>query len=278
MNKKFLWVAVLLGVLVGVSVSAETEREGAKVRTVATSTTIKAKSEVKAKLENARIEKLQGKAVKEIDRRVEGLVKLTTKVSAMRKVSTTTGETIASLVQAQIDSLNNLKIKISADTELTALKTDIEAINKSYRIYGLVLPLGQLLATADKINSTADAINALGAKLAVRIEVAKVAGSDVTILVATLTDLQAKTASAKASALAAVASVSGLKADQGDETVFRANKQALKDAHVKIKSGEADLRAAKKDANTIVVGLKKITIENRAEERGESQATSTDNQ
>ena len=119
----------------------------------------------------------------------------------------------------------------------------------------VIIPQGRVSATADEINTTADLLATLSAKLQTRITAAQTAGKDVSALTALLTDMNAKIADAKTQADAAVALVAMLTPDNGDKAKMDANNQALKDARAKIKAGLADLEAARKDAHSIIQAL-----------------------
>src|SRR5690242_2276480 len=67
------------------------------------------------RLTNA-LERLKGKADKEIDRRVTGLTHLVDVINKIKRLSTDQKTSLAAQVQEQITSLNTLKTKIDADT------------------------------------------------------------------------------------------------------------------------------------------------------------------
>jgi hypothetical protein len=205
------------------------------------------------------------KAVREIDRRIEGLNKLITNLQSMKKVSTTTKTTLTATVHAQITSLTALKSQLTAtSTATTTLAANIQSITQAYRIYAMVIPQVQILATADKVLTTSDTLTTLSAKLQAKITEAQATGSTTSAngssTSSAIADLNAKIADAKVQANAAITLVSGLKADNGDEAVLQANKKALKDAREKIRIGERDLKDAAKDAKNIVKLLKKMNI------------------
>jgi hypothetical protein len=75
-------------------------------------------------------------------------------------------------------------------------------------------------------------------------------------LSATLADYNAKIADAKVQANAAVSEVANLKPDNGDTSIQQSNTAALKDARSKTQAAQQDIVAARKDAETIVKGLR----------------------
>ncbi len=243
-----------------------------KTRPVSAEARNEVKTQVKVEVQTERIARGKSHADEEINRRIKALTELKTRVAAMVRVSAAVKATIAAQVDSEISALTSLKAKIDADTEITVLKTDIQSITKSYRIFALIIPEGQIAVMADKIKATADTLSFLGIKLAVRIAAAKTAGKDVTVSEAALADLNVKVADAKVQADAALAITASLTPDNGDEAKFQANKKALMDARVKLRAGEADLKAAHKDAREIVVSLKK---EMKVKEKDENEASST---
>ncbi len=212
----------------------------------------------------ARMTTAQEHGDKEIDRRVTALTELKTRIQGMAKLAGQVKDTISSSIDAQINTLAQLKAKIDADTELATLKIDIKSITESYRIYMLVIPQGHITVAADRIKTTADVGSALHDKLSARIDAAGTAGKDVTALKTTLTDMQAKIADANAQADAAVTLVATLTPDNGDKEKQTANNQALKDARAKIKAAMQDLIAARKDAGSIVKALAAFNLEGGA--------------
>lgn len=203
-----------------------------------------------------RIQLIKTRAGEEIDRRITALNTLTTRIGYLKRVSDAVKSSISSTAQTQITELTALKAKIDADTDLATLRTDVKSITASYRIFVLVIPQGHLLAAADRINTIADSLTAIGGKLQTRISDAQSAGHDVSALQTALTDFNAKVADAKTQAAAAISAITGLTPDQGDKTKLQANQAALKNARALIKTATQDLDAARKDARTIMQGLK----------------------
>lgn len=206
------------------------------------------------------IEARKARATAEIDRRVASLNKLEARVTAMVRVSDATKASLKATIDAQIKVLTDLKAKIAADTDEATLKADIQSITKSYRIYMLVMPQGTILAAADRVATTADLMTTLDTKLDARITDAATAGKDVTALKSASVDLKAKLEVAKTAAADAVTLSATLKPDNGDATIMASNKKAMDDARAKIKVAQDALKAARKDAETIVKGLKDFNI------------------
>jgi hypothetical protein len=166
-----------------------------------------------------------------------------------------------------------LEAKINADTDPAVLKTDIESITKSYRIYALVIPQGAVLASADRLLMLADSLTALNAKLQTRITAAQTAGKNVSALQTLSADMVAKIADARVQAQAAITLTSSLTPDNGDQAKFEANKKALQDARTKLHAGEKDLKDARKDAGDITKGIKSFHL--KASGTASTTATTT---
>lgn len=203
-----------------------------------------------------RMTRLVGKADQEIQRRIDGLNKLLSRIQGMQKITDADKTVLTNNVQGQITDMTNLKSKIDADTDLQTLISDVKSITKSYRIYALVIPQGAIIAAADRVKNIADIMSTLGGKLQTRIASAQSAGRDVAALQSALSDFNAKIADAQAQAQAALSEIAGLAPDQGNQSVMQSNKAALQDAKKKIQAAQQDFVAARKDAVAIVKGLK----------------------
>jgi len=208
--------------------------------------------------EATRAERAKDKGEQEIDRRVTALNALMARVNEMTKITDQIKTNIKTNIQNQIDGFVALKAKIDADTDLATLKTDVQSITQSYRIYILVMPQARITAAADRMATIINMMASVGTKLQARINSAKAAGSDTTALEAALTDLGKKLTSAQSHAQAAVTAIAPLVPDQGDKTVQAKNDAAIKTAQGEIKAGTQDLVDARKDIATIISGLGKL--------------------
>lgn len=212
----------------------------------------------------ARIAKGKERAEQELDRRIKALNALNVRINKLVRLSADQKASLSSGIQSQISILNDLKTKISTDTDIDTLKTDIKSITQSYRIFMLIIPQGHIVSMADVINTTADMITAFGVKLQERITLAQNAGKDTTALTALLTDLNSKTADAKTQAGLAVSLTANLKPDNSDQTVMKSNNNALSSAREDLKTARLDLQTAREDGRKIIVGLKAMKISGAA--------------
>ncbi len=198
---------------------------------------------------------IQARAAKEIDKRIEDLNALKTRIAGMKRLTSDAKATMTATITTEISVLTSLKTKISTETG-EALKTDAKSITGSYRVYMLVMPQARIIVAADKELSIADMMATLSGKLQTRISAKASAGADVTALQKSLTDMNAKIADAKVQAQAAITLVANLTPDQNDKTKMEANKKALTDARAKLKAAHEDLKDARELALSIVVTLK----------------------
>ncbi len=194
----------------------------------------------------------------EITRRIAALNDLNTRIQAMQKVTDAFKAGISASITNEVNTLTTLKAKIDADTDLATLKTDIQSITGSYRVFALVLPQGRIAAAADREVELVSMMSTLGAKLQARITTAQQGGATTTALTAALTDMAAKLQDAQTQAEAAVTASASLLPDGGDKTKMASNDAALKQARADLKTAQTDLAAARKDVTTIVSGLNKL--------------------
>ncbi len=225
----------------------------------------------------AQMKRMMERANKEIDNRIAGLTKLSIRIQGMKKVTDAAKTNLKATIDNEIVTLAALKTKIAADTDAETMRTDLQSITKAYRIYALIMPQIAIMTAADRANTIADAMTTLSKKLSDRIAAAGSGGNNVTALQTTLSDMNTKIADATAQAQSAIKEVSALKADNGDQTIFDANKEALKSAHEKIKTAMEDLEAARKDAQDIARGLPKFTKPKESGEPQHSTSTNSEN-
>jgi hypothetical protein len=233
---------------------------------------IKAQANIKATVGVDMLSKAKEHADKEIDRRIDGLTKLSTRISNATHISAEGKTGITGMVTAQITELQSLKTKVDGEASTTALKDDIQSITKSYRIYALVMPQLALTAAADRVVDVADAMNGVAGKLEARLGADAAASS--TVSGKALADMKAKIASAQQNASDAVNSITSLQPDNGDKTVAASNLAALKAARAKIQAAQADAVAARKDMKTILAELK-ISVNTSAGASATTTATTT---
>lgn len=202
----------------------------------------------------------------EITNRINALNALETRTNGMVKLSGDEKTNLSSAIQTQITAMMTLQGQINADqstNNTSSLKTDIQSITKTYRIYALILPQGEIAAASDRIMTITDAITTLGTTLQTRITAAQNAGANMSTSVSALADMNAKVADANTQATAAVNGTASLQPDNGNTTVAASNTAALKLARTDIQTAQKDLIAAQADAIKIIANIKaseKMTV------------------
>jgi hypothetical protein len=206
----------------------------------------------------ARISDITTRAYKEITRRITALNALNTRVNAMVKLSATEKSNLSTTIQGQVTAMNTLQAQIAADAaadSTSSLKTDVQSITSSYRIFALILPQGTIIAAGDRALTIVDTLTDLGTKLSARITAAQAAGNNVTAASSVLGDFNSKVSDGSTQANAAITEVASLQPDNGNATIMASNSAALKDARSKIQAAQQDFVSARADALTLIKDL-----------------------
>lgn len=214
---------------------------------------------------------IQTKASAAIDRRIQDLQSLQTRINAMKRISETTKTSIAANITTEISRLTVLRSKINSETG-DALKADAKTIGGSYRIYMMVIPQTRILAAADRAQAVADMMSELAVKLEARIVAAEATGAVMTNERAALADMKLKITDAKIQAKAASDLVSGLVPDEKDKTKMATNEKAIVAARSKLKIAHEDLKAAHVNAKSIIGEVKKYGVRNKDNEKREDSS------
>lgn len=186
-----------------------------------------------------------------IEARLEKLSKLEERIANLTRLPDEQKASLTNVINAQIVSLMALKARLASTTD-----DDQRSLAKSNRVAALVMPQVAITAASNRALTIVAQMEALAPKLETRIASSSALGIEVAAAEAAHADMLAKIADAKVQAQAAANATVNLEADNGDQAVFKANQQALKDARAKLKAAEADLRAARKDIMTIFQVLK----------------------
>lgn len=259
MTKTFLRtlsVTLLVGLAAPALAQTGSVNTGVNANVTGTGVRANAEASVTAKTSSL-ITTAKARAAQELDRRVASLNTLLTRVNAMAKVDATFKASLSSTVQAQITELTNLKATIDADTEVSTLKTGIQSITKSYRVYALVLPQATIGAAADRVQTLVTMFTTLGTKLQARISAST---GDTSAAVTAMADFNAKVADAQVQATAAINHIAGLQPDNGDKTIMASNTAALKQARADIRVAQQDFAAARKDVDVIIKALGSVNV------------------
>jgi hypothetical protein len=198
---------------------------------------------------------LKARAKVEINRRIESLKKLLTRLNEFKKLSPTQKTALTTKVQAEIDTLNSLLIKIDASTDTQALRSDVQSIVTSYRVYALFIPQIEIIGAADRILTITDQMYVYVARLEGKLTEAKDGGKDVSALEPLVSDMKVKIAEAQASAQEAIDTVTPL-----TPAGFPENRTTLQQGKQSVQKALRSLKAAQEDARKIVVGWLKAGV------------------
>ena len=206
-------------------------------------------------IQETRITDLKTRADNEITRRINSLSTLSNKLGGMKHLTADQITSFTNEVNTEVSNLTTLKTKIDADTDLMTLKTDVQSIIKSYRVYALFLPQINILAAADRVLNVSDMFTSLYSKLQTRIQEAQTAGKDVTSMQTTLSDMQTKITDAKTQAQSIISTVTPLTPDG-----YPGNKTTLQSARSMFKLIYQDFMSARKDAESIIQALRAMHL------------------
>ena len=256
----------------GPMMASSTWRMGSTTRPMMGSTTRGVRGMIGSSTLQQRMANLGDRGGRMLDQRVSSLQKMLDRIQKMKNLSDSQKASFSAEIQAEIGNLGDLKTKISDDTSTTTLKTDLQSITKSLRVYALIEPRANITAAADRVNTLVTMLKTVSTKIQARLATDATASADVTVQ-SSLTDLAAKLTDASTQSTSATTEVAGLQPDNGNQTVFLSNEAALKDAHSKIQTAQKDIVAARKDVQTIV---KVLMADIKA--LGNTESTSTNSQ
>ena len=193
---------------------------------------------------------LKNRADNAIEARITHLTKLIDIINNIKRLTSAQKATLVGQVQDEINSLNTLKTKIDADTDLTTLRTDVKSIVQSFRVYVVFMPKIYIIAHADRIMDVVSLFQTLESKLTARVS----AAGNPSSLTSLLSDMTAKVTDAGTQAQNAINTVLPLTPDG-----WPGNKAQLESARTMLQTARQDLEDALHDAQGIRQGLPKVT-------------------
>ncbi len=205
---------------------------------------------------------------KMIDNRLELLKKLSDRITEAKHLTPEQKSAILLSLTGTTNNLLEIKSGVSSTTDKAGAKAAAEEVRTANRVYALVHPQTAIQAAGDRILTIVTQMETLSAKLSTRISEMSAAGKDTTAESAAFTDFTAQIGTAKTAAHAALDGVSGLTADNGDDTVAASNKAALKEARAQLEKAQKALKAARKD-----IGI--IYEKTKGHDEGRKSASST---
>lgn len=196
---------------------------------------------------------LQTRSIAEIDRRIQALTTTLATLNSITFLSETEKAALAQKAQSELASLNALKQKVTANTDLLMLKEDAASVSASHRIFAFVFTQARILATADSLNTAANLLFDFAEKLEARIADAKTGGYDTTQLEQLLKTMKSHTTTAQTLTTSIMSTASSVTPDTstGKATLVKTAKN--------IKQAAASLRAALQTGNQIRIALSQMT-------------------
>jgi chromosome segregation ATPase len=127
-----------------------------------------------------------------------------------------------------IKDLQNLQAKIDADTDPTTAKTDRKSIVNDYKIYAIYEPRVRLLVIIDNLQTSANTVSSLSARLQTLLNTLQSQGKNVTPAQNSLNDINAQLTKINSSLTADKSLVSNVTiATQNPQSVFVTVRQNL---------------------------------------------------
>jgi len=220
---------------------------------LATSNTASTGSTSTSSKQAARLQLIINRGNAEINRRLNTLGTLGTKISAATKLTSADQASLTSEVNDEVSGLQSLKISLDADTTLTGAETDAQSIFSGYRVYALIVPKVYLIKTADDQQVTETKLSTLVTKLQTAITTDQTAGKSVTSLQNSLNDMTSKVQAAQTISSNIETTVLPLMPSDynTDHTILSGDRDQLKTA-------QTDITTAITDAKSIISGLKSL--------------------
>lgn len=202
--------------------------------------------------EDTRLTTIKTTSDKMITDRIATLQQLLTHVTNDAHLSTADVTSFTNDINTNINSLQALKTKIDADTDVTTAQADRKSIVTSYRIYMIFDPKLRLMIAVDNLTATNQKLASLSANLTTLINNLQSQGKNVTALQTTLADMNAKLSDANTQLTNANTALKAITISQAGTQPFTTVKQNL--ANVR-----ADYVAIRQDLTKIRSGVKAIS-------------------
>lgn len=190
------------------------------------------------------------KALREIDRRIAGLNKLSGRINDIKRLLTTQKTELTNQINTEISKLTALQNSIQAETDLQKVKDLKQSIVNEYRVFALFIPKIHIIANADKILYTADELTNIAAKYEARLKEAS--DTDKAKIQPLLTDMKTYIANAKTNAQKAIDTVTPLTPEG-----YPQNKTSLQKGWSLLQTTRQDLAKARHSAALIMQVLVK---------------------
>lgn len=209
-------------------------------------------------VDTAKIAKIKQEANAEINRRLSFLRNLLSIINASSKLSSADKTTLTAEVDNEISGpapygLINLQTKINADVTLSDIEADRTSIFTQYRVYLLILPKVNIVATADYQQQAEANLTKFAGVLQTRLTTLQQQGKNISSLQQELASMKSEVASASSQSSAAETNTMPLNPAgyDGNTSILVPYRQDVTTAH-------SSLVAARNDAQAIVKGIEQL--------------------
>jgi len=212
-----------------------------------------AKNSQNSQVCGALCQQIQSAGAQEISMRLTSLNSAATKISQSTHLSASDKSYLSTEVSGEITGLTALQTKLAADTSLNTAISDAKSIFSDYRVYALVLPKVNLVATSDGQQTTESNLTNLATQLQAKITQDSKAGKNVSTLQTDLNNMISSVNTAQGISTSIEQKVLTLQPSD-----FNSNHDILTGDLAQLKTAHADNESAYADAKTIVAGLKSL--------------------
>lgn len=197
-KKSITIIALVLGLVFGIfstpsAIAAPSSSESSNT-TSATDLTTKKKAAdealatYKAAKQADKLAKLQALGAKLIDHRIASLNNISNNLTK-HNLTVENIANVKTMIQTNIDALNALKVKITADTTVETAKADVKSIYDKYHVYAILIPKIHLTIAGYQIDANIAKLSDMQTRMQKTID-AKNSTEDAAALTSALTDLK----------------------------------------------------------------------------------------
>lgn len=197
-KKSITIIALVLGLVFGIlsipsAIAAPSSSESSNT-TSATDLTTKKKAAdealatYKAAKQADKLAKLQALGAKLIDHRIASLNNISNNLTK-HNLTVENIANVKTMIQTNVDELNALKVKITADTTVETAKADVKSIYDKYHVYAILIPKIHLTIAEYQIDANIAKLSDMQTRMQKTID-AKNSTADAAALTSALTDLK----------------------------------------------------------------------------------------
>lgn len=139
-----------------------------------------------------RLQKAKTYGDRMVDNRVAELNRVLSRIQTDTRLTSDEKSSLSSDIQNALSGLNQLKIKIDADTTVESVKTDAKSIITNYKVYAVLVPKIRLLITIDSLLNLNQKMLALIPKLDSLVATLQSQGKDVSTIQPLVADIKTR--------------------------------------------------------------------------------------